>query len=69
MRFEIKKLISPVNILFIKISSSSATSQPEIFFLIFYRIVGNFQLTLQEMKPNNRNWIIKKPGNETRDTA
>jgi hypothetical protein len=47
-------------IIFAKISSSSATSLPEMVSLsIFYYIAASFQLTLQEMKPNNGYWIIK----------
>jgi hypothetical protein len=45
--------------LFARISSSSATSLPEIVSLsIFYGAAANFHLTFQEMKPNNGYWII-----------
>jgi hypothetical protein len=47
-------------ILFAKISSSSATSLPEIVSLsIFYGIAANIHLTFQEIKQNNGYWIIK----------
>jgi hypothetical protein len=43
-----------------KISSYSATSQPEILSVsMFFNIAANFQLALQEMKPNSGNQIIK----------
>jgi hypothetical protein len=41
-------------ILLAKLTSSSATSLLEIVSLsIFYGIAANFQMTFQEMKPNN----------------
>jgi hypothetical protein len=47
-------------ILFAKISSSSVTSLPEIVSLsIFHGIAANLQLTFQEIKTNNRYWIIQ----------
>jgi hypothetical protein len=60
--FEVRKFSSLLLfILFAKISSSSATSLPEILSLsIFYGITANFQFTFQEMKPNSEYWIIKK---------
>jgi hypothetical protein len=51
-------------ILFTKVLSSVATSEPEILSVsVFYNNVKIFQLTLQETEPNSGDRLIKQATN------